>query len=91
MYLHLGIPGLSRLRWFLDIRTENLKIAHLTQAKLLWMRNNVFMFDRFVQDAYIPPHDGPGGRLVPVTELQEQYPDDHGAGADWTKQTRIVY
>ena len=44
------------------------------------------MFERFFEDAYIPRDDGVGGRLIPVLELQLQYPDDLQAGLRWTEQ-----
>ncbi|PIL31755.1 hypothetical protein GSI_06459 [Ganoderma sinense ZZ0214-1] len=58
----------------------------VTYAKLRWLRRQIYMFERFFEDAHVPRDDGVGSRLIPILELQEQYPDDLEEGARWTEQ-----
>ena len=58
----------------------------VTYSKLRWLRKHIFMFERFFEDGCTPRHDGVGGRLIPILELQQQYPDDIEAGVRWTEQ-----
>ncbi|TBU49940.1 Transglutaminase-like superfamily-domain-containing protein [Dichomitus squalens] len=60
--------------------------APLTLERLRRLRREVYMFGRFFEDAHIPREDGVGGRLIPVLELQTQFPDDLKVGARWSEQ-----
>ena len=69
-----------------DIAGRRWAPAPLTPDRLPRLRKQVYMIERFFEDAYIPRDDGVGGRLIPVLELQLQYPDDLQAGLRWTEQ-----
>lgn len=81
---------LIRLRWlavtrtFSELPAEKLKVTQPTAANIRWLYENIYMFDRFFEDAYIPPDSkSSGGRIIPVPELQNQYPDDLRASMSW--------
>ncbi|TFK90805.1 hypothetical protein K466DRAFT_644260 [Polyporus arcularius HHB13444] len=58
----------------------------LTRQTLRSLRKHIAQFDRFFDDVYSPREDGIGSRLIPTTELQQQYPDDLEAGICWSEQ-----
>ncbi|KAI0719980.1 hypothetical protein C8T65DRAFT_706004 [Cerioporus squamosus] len=58
----------------------------LTRQRLLSLRKHIAQFDRFFEDVYSPREDGIGSRLIPTTELQQQYPDDLEAGILWSEE-----
>ena len=59
-------------------------------TKLRWLREHIYMFERFFENAHVPRDDGVGARLIPILDLQEQYPDDLEAGVRWTEQQLVT-
>ncbi|KAI0652043.1 hypothetical protein C8Q79DRAFT_898083 [Trametes meyenii] len=56
----------------------------LTPQAARRFREDLSLFDQYVEDVVIPREDGIGGRFVPSLELQAAYPDDMEYGERWT-------